>query len=224
MPATVKIIWTAEEDAHLMALRKLGYTNQQIGCSVGRPRATVGFRIASLIEKLPPEQHEAMRNRGPSPNEPAPTLRTSALSMRVDGWTKEVDDKIRYLRADGYAYRRIGKLVGRSESAVYARLIKLGVTGSIRQETKKQPVIDKSTVIAEPFRIPAGPVPSRPDEFPHPNKPAWRTCLGDGCGRVFYSPNGGVRRCPRCKGVYSSSDGKGIRTRVIDTPELRVYL
>ena len=224
MPATVKILWTKEEDDHLLALRRAGYKNSEIALSVGRPRSTVGHRITDLIRGLSDEEVEELKYSGEPPSVPPPTLRAEHISMKFDAahlWTDELDARIVELRASGLSVKKVSELVGRVETTVYDRLIKLARLARCTPEEQKTHT--RSTKYgsgrADYFRRPDGPPPDKPDVMPNPRAPAWRRCLGDACGRVFWSPNGGIRICTKCRHANMRTDGNRAESRPVDTPE-----
>lgn len=227
MPATVKIEWSKEEDGHLLKLKEAGYSNQAIADSVGRPRSTVGHRLLELFDAMPKEKSAELRRWRPSPNTPAPTLRNEFLSARAsDWWTEEIDAQITELRQNGMAYARIGLIIGRNGKTVYERLIKLSAT-EVLVETSSKPrgfMKFQGSGRADYQPRPAGPAPSNPEPPKNPRSAGWRKCLGDDCGRFFWSPNAGCRRCERCRKLLTRSDGHGDGSRVIDTPELCLHL
>lgn len=220
MPATVKIIWTEEEDAHLLKLRRLGYSNERIAESVGRPRSTVGHRVLKLFADLSPEQLATMGDPQTDPVEPPPVLRAHVLSHRAIGWTDAMDEQITELRKGGMSYRKIGLVVSRHESTVWDRLMKL----SEQQTAAPGPpaaamVAGKPRGRADFFRRPSGPVPANPDPPKSPREPGWRKCLGVDCGEHFWSPSAAVRICPKCKKNASRPDGYGNGRAIADTAE-----
>ena len=200
MPATVKIHWTEAEDAHLLTLRAQGYTNQQIADSVGRPRATIGHRLVALKAQHSPEKLAELRtNHEKRPHGPAPAANVAVMSPRGDAfWTDEMDERIASLRSSGLSYRAIGEVIGRHESTVWDRLMLL-LQRKQGLAVKPGPLDRKTSGRADFMRRPCGPTPAKPDASPHPREPAWRRCLGDECGRVFWSSSSLNRICPRCK-------------------------
>jgi hypothetical protein len=225
MPATVKIVWTEEEDAHLLKLRRLGYSNERIAESVGRPRSTVGHRVLKLIADLSPEQLAAMGDPKTDPVEPPPVLRADVLSHRAIGWTDAMDEQITELRNGGMSYRKIGLVVGRHESTVWDRLMKLAEqqTAAPGQPAAAR-VAGKPRGRADFFRRPAGPVPANPDPPASPRDPGYRKCLGADCGKFFWSPSAAVRICPNCKKNASRPDGYGNGRAIADTSEFVLRL
>ena len=226
MPATVKIVWTEEEDAHLLKLRWLGYRIEQIAESVGRPRSTVGHRVLKLIADLSPEQLAKMGDPQTDPVELPPLLRADALSHLAIGWTDAMDEQITELRNGGMIYRKIGLVVGRHESTVWARLMKLaeqqtaapGPPAAARVASNPRGRADffrrpAGPVPANPdppkIRRPASPIPANPDPPKSPREPGWRKCLGVDCGEHFWSPSAAVRICPKCKKNSSRPDRDG---------------
>lgn len=225
MPATVKIIWTEEEDAHLLKLRRLGYSNERIAESVGRPRSTVGHRVLKLFADLSPEQLATMGDPQTDPVEPPPVLRAHVLSHRAIGWTDAMDEQITELRKGGMSCRKIGLVVGRHESTVWDRLMKLAEqqTAAPGQPAAAR-VSGKPSGRADFFRRPAGPVPANPDPPKSPREPGWRKCLGVDCGEHFWSPSAAVRICPKCKKNASRPDGYGNGRAIADTAEFVLRL
>ena len=224
MSAPTRIAWTAEENLHLLSLKLQGYQVSQIADSIGRPRSTVGQRINALIGQLPEhEQWQYSEKRQIPPGHP-PTLDAKHSSAMIRGWTPEMDAKAIELRGLGWSYARIGKVVGREQSRVNDRLMKLAKIGLTKREAPKERVLAPKDGRADFFRRPAGPAPENPSPPRDPRKPGWRKCLGDNCGRVFWSPSAAVRRCEKCKKLYTRSDGHGDGSRVIDTPELCLHL
>jgi len=201
MPATVKIHWTEAEDAHLLNLRAQGYTNQQIADSVGRPRTTIGHRLVALKAQHSPEKLAELRAfHDKRPQGQAPVANLATLSPRGDAfWTDEMDERITSLRSNGLSYRAIGEAIGRHESTVWDRLMLL-LQRKQGLAVKPGPLDRKTSGRADFMRRPCGPTPSKPDASPHPREPAWRRCLGDECGLVFWSRSADNRICPRCKG------------------------
>ena len=226
MPATAKIVWTAEEDEHLIKLHLMGYSNNRIAESVGRPRSTVGNRMRKVIADLSPEQRAEMGNPMPTPSVPPPMLRAEVISHRAAGWTDAMDAQITALRNSGMSYRKIGLAVGRHETTVWDRLMKLPEEASEAPTRPAEPPAKAKygSGRADFFRRPDGPPPDKPDSSPNPRDPAWRRCLGDNCGRVFWSPSAAVRRCTKCKSMYSRCDGHGDGSRVDDRSELCLHL
>lgn len=227
MPATVKIVWTKEEDAHLLKLRRLGYSNERIAQSVGRARSTVGHRVLKLIADLSPEQLAAMGDTQPAPVEPPPLLRADVLSHRAIGWTDAMDAQVTELRKSGMRYRKIGLVVGRHESTVWDRLMKLAEqkTAAPGQPAAAR-VAGKPRGRADFFRRPAGPVPANPDPPASPHDPGYRKCLGIYHWGVphFWSPSAAVRICPTCKKNASRPDGYGNGRAIADTAEFVLRL
>jgi DNA-binding CsgD family transcriptional regulator len=211
MPATVKIHWTEAEDAHLLNLRAHGYTNKQIADSVRRPRTTVGHRLIKLKAQHTPEKLAELRAfHDKRPQGQAPVANLATLSPRGDAfWTDEMDERITSLRARGLSYRAIGEEIGRHESTVWDRLMLLLQRKQGAWQSNQGRLDRKTSGRADFMRRPCGPTPAKPDASPHPREPAWRRCLGDECGRVFWSQSAGVRICPRCKGAGNETVRSG---------------
>ncbi len=227
MPATVKIEWSKAEDDHLLKLKDAGYSNQAIADSVGRPRSTVGHRLLELFDAMPKDESTALRKCRPSPKTPAPTLRHDFLSARAsDWWTDEIDAQITELRQNGMAYARIGLIIGRNGKTVYERLIKLSAT-EVLVEIQSKPrgfMKFQGSGRADYQPRPAGPSPENPDPPRSPRSAGWRKCLGDNCGRFFWSPNAGCRRCERCKKALTRSYDHGNGRSVDDRLEMCLHL
>jgi hypothetical protein len=143
-------------------------------------------------------------------------------------WTEAEDAHLLTLRAQGYTNQQIADSVGRPRTTIGHRLVALKAQHSpenlaeLRWDrlmlllqrkqglaVKPGPLDRKTSGRADFMRRPCGPTPAKPDASPHPREPAWRRCLGDECGRVFWSQSAGVRICPRCKGAGNETVRSG---------------
>jgi transposase len=236
MPITVKIIWKQEEDDLLIALRKAGYNNEQIGKEVGRPRSTVGHRLTRLLGNRSEQEIGAVISAvtristfwTPEKDAELISMREAGKSYKAIGdrlgcghttvfsrlcklqflpkhvpspkvyadefWTDELFARIDQMRSEGMSIRLIGEKIGRHESTICEHL-------RLRKPAQEAGTTPKhGGCRADFFRRPTGPIPKVPDASPSPRAPAYRRCLGDECGRVFWSASAAVRICPRCKG------------------------
>ncbi len=227
MSAPTRIAWTAEENNHLLACKLQGYQVSQIADSIGRPRSTVGQRIKALIGQLPEHEQWQYSTKRPIPPGHPPTLAAEHSSAMIYGWTPEMDAKAIELRGLGWSYARIGKVVGREQSRVNDRLMKLAKIGLTKREERREPkerVFAPKEGRADFFRRPAGPAPENLSPPLDPRRPGWRKCLGDNCGRVFWSPSAAVRRCEKCKKAFTRTDDHGSGSRVDDRLEMCLHL
>lgn len=222
-----QIVWTAEEDAHLLTLRQDGYTNVQIAESVGRPRSTVSKRLVVLTD-LRNTPDDAGLTRSVRPACPPPALPIEKKSPTLRRWSAEEDDLITDLRRQGLSYVVIGEMVGRGYTSVFCRLQKLSEYRCVEQPAPQKEGESKfSKKFGPPRRSPlrpTGPAPSKPDPSPDPRAPAWRKCLGDGCGKVWWSPSAAVRICQECKKSLSRVDHHRNGSAVANITEHRLHL
>lgn len=225
MPATVKIIWSGEEDELMVKMRLLGRKNQEIADALGRPRSTVGHHLLKLLKELPPEELEKIRIRAV---ETPPLLRLAVPSPRAGVfWTPEMDDYITKQRQADVSYRRIGEAIGRHESSVWDRVMKLAerqMTAPASSSAFPKTAAPRGR--ADFFRRPPGPVPANPDPPKSPLDPGYRKCLGaDHRGApYFWSPSGAVRICPNCKRNQSRPDHHGSGSAVADVGSYVLHL
>lgn len=228
--ADKQIQWTADEDAHLLKLRRAGYTNDQIAESVGRPRSTVAKRIVILVDRhrltASADEQPVLRSK---PIGPAPVFPKEKSSPARRCWTPEEDHLITDLRRQGLSYVVIGELVGRGYTSVFCRLQKLSEYRFVYPPAPQKAAESGFSKKYGPSRVewphrPPGPAPSKPDPSPDPRAPAWRKCLGDGCGKVWWSPSAAVRICPACKRSLSRVDHHHDGRAVANTTEYRLHL
>ena len=224
MSAPTRIAWTAEENRHLLARKLQGYQVSQIADSIGRPRSTVGQRIKALIGQLPEHEQWQYSTKRPIPPGHPPTLAAEHSSAMIHGWTPEMDAKAIELRGLGWSYAMIGAVVGRNQSSVNARLMKLAKLGLTKREEPKERVFIPREGRADFLKRPAGPVPENPDPPKSPRHPGWRSCLTAGCGKYFWSPSAAVRRCEKCKRMFNICDGRGEGRSTDDRLELSLHL
>lgn len=227
MSAPLKILWTPEEDKHFLALVLQGYQIGKIADSVGRPRSTVGQHIKDLISQMPPREQLKYREKRPVPPDNPPTLYVDQPLQVIRGWTPEMDAKIIELRNLDWSYKRIGEAVGRADTSVNDRLIKLEEIGKFKRDPAEDRVLQKKEGRADFFRRPAGPIPANPDPPKSPRHPGYRTCLtclASGRTKYFWSPSGEVRRCESCKRMFNICDGRGEGRSIDDRLEMCLHL
>lgn len=227
MSAPLKILWTPEEDKHFLALVLQGYQIWKIAESVGRPRSTVGQRIKEMINQMPPREQLKYREKRPVPPDNPPTLYVDQPLQVIRGWTPEMDAKIIELRNLDWSYKRIGEAVGRADTSVNDRLIKLEEIGKFKRDPAEDRVLQKKEGRADFFMRPAGPIPANPDPPKSPRHPGYRTCLtclASGRTKYFWSPSGEVRRCESCKRMFNICDGRGEGRSIDDRLELSLHL
>ena len=227
MSAPLKILWTPEEDKHFLALVLQGYQIGKIADSVGRPRSTVGQHIKDLISQMPPREQLKYREKRPVPPDNPPTLYVDQPLQVIRGWTPEMDAKIIELRNLDWSYKRIGEAVGRADTSVNDRLIKLEEIGKFKRDPAEDRVLQKKEGRADFFRRPAGPIPANPDPPKSPRHPGYRTCLtclASGRTKYFWSPSGAVRRCESCKRMFNICDGRGEGRSIDDRLEMCLHL
>jgi transposase-like protein len=227
MSAPLKILWTPEEDKHFLALVLQGYQIWKIAESVGRPRSTVGQRIKEMINQMPPREQLKYREKRPVPPDNPPTLYVDQPLQVIRGWTPEMDAKIIELRNLDWSYKRIGEAVGKADTSVNHRLIKLEEIGKFKRDPAEDRVLQKKEGRADFFRRPAGPIPANPDPPKSPRHPGYRTCLtclASGRTKYFWSPSGEVRRCESCKRMFNICDGRGEGRSIDDRLELSPHL
>lgn len=224
MSAPTRIVWTPEEDRHLLSLKLQGYQVRQIAESVRRPISTVSKRISALISQMSLSEQLQYSATRPVPTGITPTLSTDQTSPMICGWTPEMDAKAIELRGLGWSYAMIGAVVGRNQSSVNARLMKLAKIGLTKREEPKERVFIPREGRADFLKRPAGPVPENPDPPKSPRHPGWRSCLTAGCGKYFWSPSAAVRRCEKCKRMFNICDGRGEGRSIDDRLELSLHL
>ena len=227
MSAPIKIAWTQRENEHYLACVLYGYQIGKIADSVGRPRSTVWQHIKDLISQMPPREQLKYREKRPVPPDNPPTLYVDQPLQVIRGWTPEMDAKIIELRNLDWSYKRIGEAVGRADTSVNDRLIKLEEIGKFKRDPAEDRVLQKKEGRADFFRRPAGPIPANPDPPKSPRHPGYRTCLtclASGRTKYFWSPSGEVRRCESCKRMFNICDGRGEGRSIDDRPELSLHL
>lgn len=229
MPPGGRILWTEEEDAHMVKLCQAGYTGAEIAEAVGRPRGTVSKRLAliSPMRKTAGDGESCLRTK---PTAPAPAL-PAAVASKKNGWTPELDEQILELRRSGGTFLRIADTVGRGHSSVWKRIMELTeANGAAPAPANPEDVPKKrkpwGSGRADFFRRPAGPVPANPDPPASPRDPGYRKCLGIYHRGVphFWSPSAAVRICPTCKKNASRPDGYGNGRAIADTAEFVLRL
>jgi hypothetical protein len=206
MPATQKIIWSPEEDAHLIKMRLAKFTNQEIADSVRRPRSTVGFRLLCLMPKMTPEQLSAIQRQNLRQNR-ASLYRDAFVagpfvqSHREDPfWTQWRDEQIMHLRdVERLSFAAIGEKIGRHQSSVADRIAKIRAGKTAAEKEPTSIADERQSWRLKAQSRPPGPVPKNPGPAPSPHAPWWRKCLGESCGRLFWSASSLNRICQRCK-------------------------
>jgi DNA-binding CsgD family transcriptional regulator len=167
------LFWTKDKDAEIVRLRSEGKSYKAIGEVIGCGHTTVFNRLWKLDGK----------------GKHVPEARVFADEF----WTDELFESIAKMRSEGKSLRMIGTIIGRHESTICENLRRR--KSEQQSRTPKQHGIGR----ADFFRRPTGPTPQTPDANPNPLGPAYRKCLGDECGRVFWSSSAAVRICNRCK-------------------------
>lgn len=227
MSAHIRIVWTPEEDRHLLALKLQRYQVRQIAESVGRPRSTVCQRIRALIRQMSPSEQLQYSAKRPVPTGIPTTLSTDHKSQMAGGWTPDLDAKAIELRGLGWSYARIGAVVGRNQNRVNDRLKKLAEIGIKKREEPKERVFLPKEDSSYFLKRPAGPVPDNPEPPKSPWHPGWRTCLTclyDGYIKYFWSPSAAVRRCEKCKRMFARCESNGDGRRIDDRLELSLHI
>ena len=227
MSAPIKIAWTQRENEHHLACVLYGNQIVKIADSVGRPRSTVWQHIKDLISQMPHREQLKYREKRPVPPDNPPTLYVDQPLQVIRGWTPEMDAKIIELRNLDWSYKRIGEAVGRADTSVNDRLIKLEEIGKFKRDPAEDRVLQKKEGRADFFRRPAGPIPANPDPPKSPRHPGYRTCLtclASGRTKYFWSPSGEVRRCESCKRMFNICDGRGEGRSIDDRLELSLHL
>jgi len=227
MSAPTRIVWTPEEDRHLLSLKLQGYQVRQIAESVRRPRSTVSQRISALISQMSPTQQLHYSSMRLVPPGKPPALCAEHTSSMTVGWTPEMDSKAIKLRGLGWSYVRIGAVVGKNKNCVNGRLQKLAKIGLTKREEQKERVSIPREGRADFLKRPAGPIPANPDPPKSPRDPGYRTCLtclANGRTKYFWSQSGAVRRCESCKRMFNICDGRGEGRSIDDRLELSLHL
>lgn len=224
MNAPIRILWTTEEDQHLLALKLQGYRFVQIAESVGRPRSTVSQRINALISQMSPREQMQYSVMRPVPPGIPSALSTDQKSQMAGGWTPDLDAEAIELRALGWSYARIGAVVGKNQNRVNDRLKKLAEIGITKKEAPKERVFIPKEDRADFLKRPAGPAPENPDPPKSPRHPWWRKCLTEGCGKYFWSETASNRRCEKCKRAFARCEDKWDGRRIDDRLELSLHL
>ena len=175
MPKTVKIIWTAEEDEQIAAMVGRGRPHVEIAKILGRPRSTVGSRIREMkVRKAVVQKCECH------------------LAADAQDKLAALDAVIVQMRAENISFAKISEITGLAPSTARDRMAKFGPPKKVAE--------NRLPGRAKVQGRPPGPVPNNPGPAPSPNVPWWRRCLGESCGRVFWSLSAVNRICPRCKG------------------------
>ena len=94
--------WTESDIKKLIRLYQKGASFQEISEKVGHTECSTNVKITAL------------RKEG----------RITVIRRQV-GWTREMDETLLRMRAEGATYSAIGKAVGKTESAAWSRLRKL---------------------------------------------------------------------------------------------------
>jgi hypothetical protein len=206
MPATSKIIWSDEENAHLIKMRLAKFTNQEIADSVNRPRSTVQQHLVFLMGKMAPEELEAIQRQNLRQNR-ASLYRDEFVagqfvqSTRADPfWTTERDEQIVQMRVvEKLSFAAIGEKIGRHQNSVADRIQKILAGNTSVQRSASDIADERKSWRLKAQSRPPGPVPKNPGPAPSPHAPWWRKCLGEGHKAYWWSPSAAVRICPRCK-------------------------
>ena len=206
MHATSKIIWSDEENAHMIKMRLAKFTNQEIADSVKRPRSTVQHHLVFLMGKIAPEELEAIQRQNLRQNR-AGLHRDEFVagqfvqSTRADPfWTTERDEQIVQMRiVEKMSFAAIGEKIGRHQSSVADRIQKILAGNTSVSRSATDAAGERQSWRLKAQSRPPGPVPKNPGPAPSPYAPWWRKCLGESCGKLFWSASSLNRICQRCK-------------------------